>query len=151
MAWLADPYRTFGQRLGVVLLTVPDPIVRDDERLRTLLASWPPDLPLAVEFGHPSWHIDETFAALAAAGVALCATERPDDVEPPVLRRTGSLLYLRLRRPDYTAAEVGAWAARIAPFLDDGRDVYAFFRHDETGRATELAAMLSEGVSRLRS
>ena len=36
---------------------------------------------------------------------------------PPTIRRTGSFLYLRLRRHDYNAEEVEAWAARLEPFL----------------------------------
>ena len=39
-----------------------------------------------------------------------------------------------------------AWAARVAPFLDAGHDVYAFFRHDETGNAARLAARLADEV-----
>ena len=150
IGWLTDPYRAFGERLGVILLGIPDPIVRDDERLVALLDAWPTDLPLALELGHSSWHVDETFQALTAHGVALAATERPDDMEPPTIRRTAPLLYLRLRRHDYEDREIAGWAARIAPFLDDGVDVYAFLRHDETGRATELATRLSEEVSRRR-
>ena len=62
------------------------------------------------------------------------------DPEPPFIRRTGSFLYLRLRRPDYDAAALDAWAARIEPFLAAGDDVFVFFRHDPVGRAAELAA-----------
>jgi uncharacterized protein YecE (DUF72 family) len=64
--------------------------------------------------------------------------------EPPIVRRTGSFLYLRLRRHDYDAAALDAWAARIEPFLAAGDDVYAFFRHDAVGRAGELALELRE-------
>jgi uncharacterized protein YecE (DUF72 family) len=64
--------------------------------------------------------------------------------EPPIVRRTGSFLYLRLRRHDYTDEEVSAWADRIEPFLAAGDDVYAFFRHDPIGRAGELALELKD-------
>lgn len=70
------------------------------------------------------------------------------DPEPPFIRRTGSFLYLRLRRHDYDAAAVDAWAARIEPFLAAGDDVYVFFRHDPIGRAGELAAELSTRLDR---
>ena len=147
MSWLTEPYRAFGDRLGVILLGVPDPIARDDDHLGTLLGAWPTDLRLAVELGHPSWHVDETFERLAAHDAALCVTDRPDADEPPTIRRTGPFLYLRLRRHDYPAAEIAAWAARLVPFLDDGRDVYAFFRHDELGHATELATTLARAAA----
>ena len=81
--WLTDPYRRFGERLGTVLLRVPDGRLRDDARLRAALALWPRDLPLTMEFPDPSWHVDETFAALADAGAALCTTELPEHETPP--------------------------------------------------------------------
>ena len=76
---------------------------------------------------------------LAAAGAAICATDLPDDSMPPALRRTGPFLYLRLRRHDYSAAELESWAARLEPFVSDGVDAFVFFRHDEVGPGAELA------------
>jgi uncharacterized protein YecE (DUF72 family) len=137
--WLTGPLRPFGERLGTVLFRVPDTAKRDDTRLAAFLAEWPRDLPLTVEFQDASWHVDEVFAMLRDAGAAVCATELPEDTEPPVLRRTGLFLYLRLRRHDYTAEELAAWAARIEPFTADGLDTFVFFRHDEAGRGGELA------------
>ena len=114
-----------------------------------MLAVWPADLPLTMEFQDPSWHVDETFAALAGIGAALCATELPEDTEPPTMRRTGPFLYLRLRRHDYDAADLAAWAARLEPFLAAGDDAFVFFRHDEAGRGAELAVAFRELVGAL--
>lgn len=147
--WLTGPYRAFGERLGTVLLRAPDGMRRDDDRLAAFLGVWPADLPLTMEFQDESWHVDETFAALRVAGAALCTTELPEDGLPPVIRRTGSFLYLRLRRNDYTDRELGDWAARVQPFLEAGDDVYAFFRHDEVGRGAELALAFREAVDRV--
>jgi uncharacterized protein YecE (DUF72 family) len=147
--WLTTPYRAFGERLGTVLFRVPDGVSRNDERLAALLAVWPDDLPLTLEFQDPSWHVDETFDALARVGAALCTTELPEDAEPPTIRRTGSFLYLRLRRHDYSDNELAAWAARLEPFLAAGDDVFVFFRHDESGRGPELALALKTEVGRL--
>lgn len=147
--WLTGPYRAFGERLGTVLFRVPDGVSRNDERLHALLAAWPADLPLTLEFQDPSWHVDETFEALREIGAALCTTELPEDSGPPTIRRTGTFLYLRLRRHDYSDAELVAWAARLEPFLASGDDVYVFFRHDEVGRGPELALGLEAAVERL--
>jgi len=160
--WLTEPLPEFGERLGAVLFRLPAEIRRDgpwvqgdsalaDARLVGLLAAWPKDIPLVVELQDPSWHVDETFAALRTAGATLCTTELPpegdegasgDAREPPTIRRTGSFLYLRLRRHDYDGAALDAWAARIEPFLAAGHDAYVFFRHDAVGRAGELALEL---------
>jgi uncharacterized protein YecE (DUF72 family) len=136
--WFTEPLRRFGERLGTILFRVPDGVRRDDDRLAAMLAAWPRDLPLTMEFQDPSWHVDEVFAALAGAGAALCTTELPDEVQPTI-RLTGSFLYRRIRRHDYTSDELGAWDARLEPFLVDGLDAFAFFLHDEAGRGAELA------------
>ena len=137
--WLTDPLRRFGERLGTVLFRVPDTTRRDDDRLGAFLAAWPRDLPLTMEFQEASWHVDEVFAMLKVAGAVICTTELDDADEPLTLRRTGPFLYLRLRRHDYSAGELAAWAARIEPFVADGLDAFVFFRHDEVGRGAELA------------
>lgn len=153
VAWLTEPLRFFGDRLGAVLFRVPAEIRRDgpifdrdplvaDRKLRAVLAAWPRSIPIVFEFQDATWHVDETFTALRDAGATLCATELTEHDEPPTIRRTGSFLYLRLRREDYTSADVDAWAARIRPVLEAGDDVYAFFRHDATGHAGELALEL---------
>jgi uncharacterized protein YecE (DUF72 family) len=166
IAWLTEPLGHFGDRLGAVLFRVPTEVRRDgpwvqgdttvaDARLAAFLAAWPRSIPLVVELQDPSWHVDETFAALRAAGAVLCTTDLPPegdegaagaaiDQEPPTIRRTGTFLYLRLRRHDYDAAALDAWAARIEPFLAAGDDVFAFFRHDPVGRAPELALELAK-------
>jgi uncharacterized protein YecE (DUF72 family) len=144
--WLTDPLRRFGERLGTVLFRVPDKARRDDAKLAAFLAAWPRDLPLTVELQDPSWHVDEVFEALAAADAVICATELPDDAEPPTLRRTGPFLYLRLRRHDYTTDELTTWARRLEPFLADGLDALVFFRHDDVGRGAELALELTSLV-----
>ena len=143
LPWLTDPYRHFGERLGTVLFRVPDNVRRDDDRLGAMLAAWPRDVPLTIEFADPSWSADETIALLREAGAVLCATEGPDDPGPPTLRRTGTFLYVRLRRHDYSDADLAAWHARLEPFLSAGDDAYVFFRHDEVGRGAELAEALA--------
>ena len=176
IAWLTEPLGHFGERLGAVLFRVPAEIRRDgpwvdrdpavaDARLAAFLDAWPRSIPLVVELQDPTWHVDETFAALRRAGAVLCTTELPPegdegatgaagatgagaageaiDPEPPFIRKTGTFLYLRLRQHDYTVEELDAWAARIEPFLAAGDDVYAFFRHDAVGRAGELALELA--------
>jgi uncharacterized protein YecE (DUF72 family) len=148
IGWLTPPYRLFGERLGSVLLGVPDRVPRDDGRLTALLAAWPPDLPLTVEFRHPSWVDDGVHALLAERGAVLCATDL-DDAPPPDLRLTGPFVYLRLRRTSYSASELASWAGRLAAFLADDRDAYVFFRHDVTGESAQRAMALREHVDRL--
>ncbi len=154
VAWLTDPLAPFGDRLGGVLFRVPREIRRrgpeDDARLRAVLAAWPPAIPLVVELQDPGWHVDETFQALHEAGAVLCATDL-DDADAPTIRLTGPAVYLRLRRSEYTDADLVAWAERITPFVADGRDAWVYFRHDDTGVSTRNALRLEDVVrARLR-
>ena len=143
VAWLTGPYRAFGDRFGCVLYRVPKEIARDDERLAALLTVWPADLPLTVEFQHPSWHTDEVFGLLATQGAALCATDL-DEAGPPDLRRTADHIYLRLRRTTYTDHELSAWADRLEAFIADSIDCYVFLRHDESGESALRAMALRQ-------
>jgi uncharacterized protein YecE (DUF72 family) len=143
VAWLTTPLRRFGDRLGMILFRVPENAVRNDDGLAGLLGAWPADLPLALEFQDPSWHVDEVFAAARTAGAAIVMTDHDDDPEPPALRRSGPFLYLRLRRADYGPDELARWLDRLEPFLADGVDAYVYFRHDEVGRGAELALELA--------
>jgi uncharacterized protein YecE (DUF72 family) len=146
VSWLTRPYHAFGDRLGAVLFRVPEGVPRDDARLDALLRAWPSELPLTLELRDPSWVDDEVHARVREASAVLCATELPEDPSPPTLRATGPFLYLRLRRDTYSDAELAEWAARVEPFLADGRDVYVFFRHDESGESPLRAVRFRELV-----
>ena len=60
-------------------------------------------------------------AARGPPAAVLVVTETDDAPDPP-LTVTGPFLYLRLRRTLYGTADLDAWAARLEPFLADGRD-----------------------------
>ena len=76
---------------------------------------------------------------------ATARTSRPTSGAP------GPFLYLRLRRTAYDDAALDAWAARIAPFLDDGMDAYVLFRHDEDGTSAIHAEGFAARVDRFRA
>jgi uncharacterized protein YecE (DUF72 family) len=144
--FLTDPIRQFGDRLGTVLFRVPAGIPRDEARLTALLERWPRELPLTMEFQDSSWFVDEVLELCRSHGAVVCATELDSDEEPPRIWVTGSFLYVRLRREQYSEAELGAWADRLVPFLEAGHDVFAFFRHDATGQAAVRATALSHEI-----
>jgi uncharacterized protein YecE (DUF72 family) len=149
--WLTETLPAFGQRLGAVLFRVPGEVKRQDDRLAGLLAAWPAGLPLVVEAQHPSWHVDETFAALRASEAVLCTTDLDELETAPDIRRTGPFLYLRLRRTTYDDLALDAWARRLVPFLDDGVDAYVLFRHDDDGASALHAAGFAARVERVRA
>jgi uncharacterized protein YecE (DUF72 family) len=109
---------------------------RNDALFTDFLDQLPRDVPAAFEFRHESWFQDETFRELERAGAALCVAESEDLATPKV--RTAPFGYLRLRRPDYSEAELDAWATwvRGAGFT---QDVSAFFKHEDEAKGPQFA------------
>ena len=131
--------RGLGDRLGPILFQCP-PSLRYDRRLLEGFLGGLPPLRAAMEFRHPSW--EEARDLLAEQGVAWCATET-DEREAGVVT-TEPFAYLRLRRTDYGEAELAAWAERLRPGLEAGREAFVYFKHEEHGDAPRFAARLGE-------
>ena len=136
-----DRARPLGERLGPVLFQTPPWLKRDDDRLAGFIASLPRDLRCALEVRDPSWYVDDVYELLRTAGVSLVHAEGEKAPSPvDTLGTTAPFAYARLRkREGYTEDEVVAWAERFRSMLEAGKDVYAYFRHDDTG-ANALSA-----------
>jgi uncharacterized protein YecE (DUF72 family) len=117
-----DPLRAT-RRLGPVLFQLPPGFRCDLETLESFLTGLPHDLRYAFEFRHPSWLADPVYRLLEKHGVALCLAESEKLEIPPVI--TAGFVYFRLRKPDYTAADVKR-------LLGEGKDVFLYFKHEET-------------------
>jgi uncharacterized protein YecE (DUF72 family) len=112
------------------------------------LASLPREHRCALEVRDPSWYVDDVYELLRTAGVALVHAEgerAPSPVE--TLAISAPFVYVRLRdRAGYPDAAVDTWSARLGPLLADGRDVYAYFRHDDSGANALSAERLREAL-----
>jgi uncharacterized protein YecE (DUF72 family) len=124
-----DPLRT-ARRLGPVLFQLAPAFKCDEAALSDFLDTLPRDLRYAFEFRHASWLTDAVYALLERHGVALCLAESEKLVIPKVI--TSSFVYSRLRMPEYSAEDRNEIAARVQQLLESGRDVYVFFKHEET-------------------
>jgi uncharacterized protein YecE (DUF72 family) len=124
--------RLLGDRLGPIRVLVGS--ARDEGFLQLLLGSIDPELRIAFDFRHDSW---------AGARTAL-----PDNaVRVNDLDAAAPFRYLRLREPPYDDDELRAWADRIRPLLQDGVDVYCYFRHEDEPSAPRYAEQLRRLVS----
>jgi uncharacterized protein YecE (DUF72 family) len=141
--------RPLDKRLGPILFQTPPWVKRDDDRLAMFLAALPRDLRCALEVRDPSWYTAEVYDLLSAANVALVHAEgekAPSPVE--TLGATADFAYARLRdRSGYPDDAVDAWARRLRAVLDSGKDVYAYFRHDEDGSNALSAERLRRAIS----
>jgi uncharacterized protein YecE (DUF72 family) len=124
-----DPLRT-SRRLGPVLFQLPPAMKCDAALLSSYLELLPEGLRYAFEFRHPSWLCDEVYNALRARNISLCVAESEKLEVPEVI--TADFVYYRLRKPDYTEADIDAFAARSQELLATGRDLYLMFKHEET-------------------
>jgi uncharacterized protein YecE (DUF72 family) len=128
--------KRLGDRLGPLRIKVPQ--ARDDGFLRLLLDALDPEVPAAIDFRHDSWDDPEVTARLDERGVARANAREGD----------AAFRYLRFREPPYDEAALAALAAEIRPLLDDGVDVYAYFRHEDEPTAPlyaeRLLALLGE-------
>lgn len=125
---------TLKERLGPLLFQLPPSLTKDVPRLRAFLALLPLERRVALEFRHPSWFDDEVFGLLRDQGVALCLADDP--LEVPVVATT-DWGYVRLRRPAYDEPALREWLQRVQD--QDWRDVFVFFKHEDTGKGPRLA------------
>jgi uncharacterized protein YecE (DUF72 family) len=126
VATFCERVRTLGDRLGPILVRMPDNRPRDDGFLRVFLDSMDPDLELAFDLRHESW----------------------DDADVPLrvnqLDADAPFRYLRFRDPPYDDEALHGWAERIRPLLEDGIRVYCYFKHEDEPTAPRYAERLRE-------
>jgi uncharacterized protein YecE (DUF72 family) len=140
-----DAIKTLDQKLGAVLFQLPPAFKKDLPCLQAFLGSLPRDLHSAFEFRHPSWFGDEVFSCLRASGAALCIAESEKLSTPIVF--TGGFGYFRLRREDYTESEIAKWAELIVGRQPQLKEVYVYFKHEESGVGPKFAKRFVELLS----
>jgi uncharacterized protein YecE (DUF72 family) len=136
-----DVAEVLKKRSGPVLFQLPPNFKKDAPRLRDFLALVPAPKRVAFEFRHPSWFDEEVFALLYDHRAALCLAEADDDLDTPFIA-TADWGYLRLRRSDYSDAELLAWVRRIQG--QDWHDGFVFFKHEDQGHGPRLAQRFLE-------
>jgi uncharacterized protein YecE (DUF72 family) len=129
------------KRLGPLLFQLPPNMKKDVARLRTFLALLPSRRRVAFEFRHPSWFDEEVFGLLRHHRAALCIAEAEGDLEVPFVA-TADWGYLRLRRPDYSDAELKRWVKRVRK--QNWRDAFVFFKHEDEGKGPRMAKRFLE-------
>lgn len=138
-----DPLRS-ARRLGPVLFQLAPNFKADVALLAAFLEKLPPELRYAFEFRNPTWLVDDVYRLLEKHRVALCLAESDRLEVPHVI--TADFVYSRLRKEDYSAEERAEIALRVRGLLDQGRDVYVFFKHEDTPAGALYAEELLRGV-----
>jgi uncharacterized protein YecE (DUF72 family) len=131
-------------KLGPVLFQLPPNLKADAALLKDFLAVLPRTVPAAFEFRHASWFTDTTWDLLKASNAALCVAETETMTTPDVA--TAALVYYRFRKPSYSGDERHSMIDRIKEHMAVGRDVYAYFKHEETPEGALYAVELLKEV-----
>jgi uncharacterized protein YecE (DUF72 family) len=141
LEYLFDTATALGERLGPLLFQLPPNLKKDAGRLRQFLALLPKQRRVAFEFRHESWFDDETLGLLRDHQASLCIAEAEDGVDVPFVS-TADWGYLRLRRPDYTDADLQAWIDRVRK--PGWQDAFVFFKHEEAGKGPQMGKRFLE-------
>lgn len=122
--YLVETVSTLGSRLGPLLFQLPPNAPSNPPLLDDLSYLLPPSLQVAFEFRHQSWFCEEVYGILERENYALCHNDR-NDVE---LHPTADWGYLRLRRENYSEADLRAAAATVLG--QPWQEAYVFFKHE---------------------
>lgn len=140
MSAFHDAITPMKEKLGAVLFQLPPTFKKDAAVLSAFLDELPTGLKTAFEFRHASWLTDDTLEVLRTHNAALCLAEGEGVATPAIM--TADFGYLRLRREDYTTADIARWAKLIREQAAQWRETFVYFKHEETGVGPKYAQEL---------
>jgi uncharacterized protein YecE (DUF72 family) len=132
-------------KMGPVLFQLPPNMKADPALLEEFLSTLSRGVPCVFEFRHESWFSDEIFDLLRKHKRALCIAETEERVTPDVV--TTEFCYYRYRKPTYTPEERRAMVDRIREHVSLGRDVFAYFKHEDTPQGAIYAKDVLQEIS----
>lgn len=144
---IAAGWHELGDKRAVLLVQLGPAQARDNAVLVRFLAAMPAWIPVAMEFRHPTWHVEDVFAILEHHGAAYCVMSGAQ--LPCVLRLTAPFAYVRLHGPgnhlyggSYSSTDLIWWAERIREWAAQGADTLAYFNNDGDANAVRNARTL---------
>jgi uncharacterized protein YecE (DUF72 family) len=123
------------------LFQLPPNFKKDTIRLQEFLVLLPNGSRAAFEFRHETWFDEEIFELLKKHKAALCIAEADNELKVPFVSTT-DWGYLRLRREDYSDAELKAWVKKVQE--EDWSDAFVYFRHEDTAKGPRFAKRFVE-------
>jgi len=146
MNFFLDSASALKEKLGAILVQLPPNYKKDTDVLDAFLTSFAAKARLAFEFRHESWFTDEVYELLRKHQTALGVVEAEEEKDLRAARVvTGSFVYMRLRKGEYTMDELLDWARWIR---SQRVPVYCYLKHDD--RAPVLANALLDALDRVR-
>jgi uncharacterized protein YecE (DUF72 family) len=140
---------TLGPKLGALLFQLPPNLKKDTGLFDAFLDAFPPRVCAAFEFRHVSWLDDDIYARLRGRNLALCVADS-ERLSTPVTM-TADYGYFRLRDEGYTDDDIARWADIIAERTQGFRDVFVYFKHEESGKGPAFAQLLVQRLEMNRT
>src|SRR6266496_1085577 len=135
--------------IGPILFQLPPNFKQDLSVLEGFLGILPRGVKAAFEFRHDSWFSEDAFALLRENNRAICVAETEERMTPDVV--TADFCYYRYRKPEYKPEERQAMVGRIHEHLGQGRDVYGYFKHEETPQGALYAIEILKELQKAES
>jgi len=145
-AYLFRTLSVLGAKLGPVLFQLPGSFRADREALTDFLGLIPGGRACAFEFRSPTWLEEDILDRLREVGTSLCVADTDEKPADRILP-TAPWGYLRLRRSEYTDADLARWLERILE--QRWERAFLFFKHEEEARGPETAARFQALVDRI--
>jgi uncharacterized protein YecE (DUF72 family) len=82
------------------------------------------------------------FGRLASKNLSVCIADS-EKLSTPV-RITADYAYFRLRDEGYTPDDIARWGDTIASSTRGCKDVFVYFKHEESGKGPEFARLLMD-------
>jgi uncharacterized protein YecE (DUF72 family) len=139
--YLFSTLSVLDRKLGPVLFQFPKSFHADHDALRDFLDLIPGNMSCAFEFRSPSWLGVKFLDLLREKGCSLCIADADENPEHEIIT-TASWGYLRLRRSDYTDADLSEWLERI--LSQKWERAFVFFKHEEEVKGPEMAIRFRE-------
>ena len=130
-----------GKKAGPVLFQLPGSFRANLAVLEEFLGLIPLASPCAFEFRSKSWFSAEILELLRSRGCSLCTADT-DEKPAEKIVSTAPWGYLRLRRSDYTEADLSKWLEMI--LAQEWEQAFVFFKHEEEAKGPELAKRFRE-------
>ncbi len=142
VAHFCEVAASLGDKLGTLLFQLPPFLRKDLAVLDAFLAQLPSGVRAAFEFRHVSWLDEEIFGRLADRNLAVCIADS-EKLSTPV-RICADYAYFRLRDEGYQPDDIRRWADTIVRSTTSCRDVFVYFKHEDSGKGPEFARLLMD-------
>ena len=123
-------------KLGPILFQFPKSFHADRPALEAFLPLIPNTASCAFDFRSPTWLESGVPDILREKGCSWCIEDTDENPVQEIVS-TATWGYMRLRRSDYTDADLSQWAERI--LLQKWERAFVYFKHEDEAKGAELA------------